>query len=117
MNRVTQSLYGFMFAATCIAMQSAHANGIAKSIQDMDDESRAVVVRELVKSKSYTYGVTPKNRNPKSAVETDEDNVQSGSVKQGCNMEVANTKSEPGRPTARRITVVVTGPIVQVCDK
>jgi hypothetical protein len=118
MTTGTKRLFGtVMLALLC----SAHpeATGLAKSLQDMDDESRAAVVRELVKSKSYTYGVTPKNKSNQISEDDneDEDDADGGKNKKGCHMEVANAKSEPGRPTPRRMVVVVTGPVVQICNK
>lgn len=97
------SLALFVFASTC-----AHAGSIGASIKDLDDGTRASVVKELSKIHRYQ---DDKNGSGASS-------VKPGQTSESCDMNVASQSASPTRaPTPRKAITVVTGNIVQICNR
>jgi hypothetical protein len=92
-----------------LASTSAHAGGsIGASIRDLDEGTRASVVKELSKIHRYEDGRKGHDNSPR----------QSGQTSDSCDMNVASTTSTPSHmPTPRKAITVVTGNIVQICNR
>lgn len=96
------------FALLALASVSAHAGSIGAAIKDLDDGTRASVVKELSKIHRYQGG-----KNESGAA-----TVQPGQTSDNCDMNVASQSTSPTRtPTPRKAITVVTGNIVQICNR
>ncbi|UXI68501.1 hypothetical protein [Tahibacter amnicola] len=84
----------------------AHAGSVASGIKDLDEGTRASVVKEMSKMRLYEDDKLKKQGQRRS-------NSQSGECG---DMNVGNTETRRG-PTPRKVTTVVTGNIVQLCNK
>lgn len=100
--RIVAALLLLAFSAS----SSAGSTGLG--IKDLDDEIRASVVKEMSKMKRYDD--SGKRRRPGVGEREDE--------KDGCNMNVGSASS-PNRtgPAPRRVVTVVTGSVVQLCNR
>ena len=107
------------WAVALMVPQLTQAAGLAESFKDLNDEVRASIVKELVKSRMFdTQDPNKKSSGKKGDSSTDFDDDAGGkNSPNDCNLEIGNAKAEPGRPAPRRVTVVVTGPIIQMCKK
>ncbi|MCW5579110.1 MAG: hypothetical protein KIS89_10735 [Dokdonella sp.] len=92
-----------------LASSTVSAGSIATSLKDLDEGTRASVVKEL--SKIHRYQDNRRDRRHGAAA-TD------GQTGDGCDMNVASqpTPSRTGA-TPRRVVTVVTGNIVQLCNR
>ncbi|MCC7256425.1 MAG: hypothetical protein IT467_10915 [Dokdonella sp.] len=83
------------------------AQSIGRSIRDLDEGTRASVVKEL--SKIHRYQDDKDGKNPAR---------QNGQSSDSCEMNVASpTNSTAGVRTPRKPITVVTGNIVQICNR
>ncbi len=97
----------FLFASS-----AATAGSIASSIKDLDDGTRASVVKELSKIHRYEDRNATRTNSPR----------QHGQSSDSCDMNVASPSNSPTAlpthmPTPRRAVTVVTGNIVQICNR
>ncbi|MBX3689285.1 hypothetical protein [Dokdonella sp.] len=97
-----------LFAFTLLACASAHAGSIGAAIKDLDDGTRASVVKEL--SKMHRYQDDKDGKNPAGT---------RGQSSDSCDMNVnsSNNDARPGMRTPRKPITVVTGNIVQICNR
>jgi len=107
----TTTLQSMLIAAGMLATQAVWAGGgsIGSSIRDLDEGTRASVVKELSKIHRYEDGKNGRQ----SAIRSP------GQTSESCEMNVASPQSNsPTRtPTPRRAVTVVTGNIVQLCNR
>jgi hypothetical protein len=130
-NTVIALFYG------AILTGATNAAGLAEAFKEVNDEVRASIVKELIKSRAYDMEYTQRRAKDKTATEkddanaTDKDRAQRGldrlkdvmgeeeydrpSRTTQCNMEIASQKTETGKPTPRRTVVMITEPIMQIC--
>jgi hypothetical protein len=134
---IKKSLTAAVLACAC--MSGVKAGGLAEAFKDVEPETRASIVKQLIQSRSYDGEYTQRRPKDKGSNEkedpnmSDKDRAQQGldrlrdvmgdgdesydrpSRVAGCNMEVATQKREPGKPTPRRTVVLITEPIMQIC--
>lgn len=90
-----------------LASSAAQASSVGASIKDLDDGTRASVVKEMSKLHRYEDDKAGKNGSSRSANQSN-----------SCDMNVASPAAPTvGMPTPRKAITVVTGNIVQICNK
>lgn len=92
-------------ALLCIASQASAGNsGMAMSTKDLNDDIRATIAKEMAIIQQFD------DKNGNAA-----DDAPSKSRRQnGCKMDVGSVDSP--RPGTRKVTTVVTGSVVQICN-
>ncbi|MBL8299481.1 MAG: hypothetical protein JNN30_14170 [Rhodanobacteraceae bacterium] len=92
---------------TFLISHLAQAGSVASGIKDLDEGTRASVVKEMSKMRLYEDDKQKKQGQRRGGSQTSTD----------CgDMNVGNAESRRG-PAPRRVTTVVTGNIVQLCNK
>ena len=85
------------------------AGSTGLGLKDLDDETRASVIKEMSKMKRYGDGSQHRRNGAQS----------NGNDQNGCNMNVGSAQNQgrPTGPTPRRVVTVVTGSVVQLCNQ
>lgn len=119
---------------------SAHAGKATVDLSGLDDETRALVAKErarvmMIKSdgdkrknqsdKAVSSGGAADSSSESSTAKNDSAagldsrraTVVKGGVTGGCDMNIGNTESRPGSGATRPKPVIITGPVVQLCNK
>jgi hypothetical protein len=127
----------FIGAIVAGAGSSASAAGLAEAFKEVNDEVRASIVKELIKSRAYDMEYTQRRPKEKGTSEKDDANLSDRERAQrgldrlkdvmgeeeydrpsrvtSCTMEIASQEKETGKPSPRRTVVTITKPIVQIC--
>jgi hypothetical protein len=127
----------FFGAIVAGVFSSANAAGLAEAFKEVNDEVRASIVKELIKSRAYDMEYTQRRPKEKPTSDkddsklTDRERAQRGldrlqdamgdeeydrpSRVTSCTMEIAAQEKEAGKPAPRRTVVTITKPIVQIC--
>lgn len=124
---------------------SAHAGKATADLSGLDDETRALVAKErarvmMIKSdgekrkeqsdKASSSSATTSGSSDAATTKTGKSvsdtpsgldsrraTVVNGGVTGGCDINIGNTESRPGLGSARPKPVIITGPVVQLCNK
>ncbi len=92
----------FIAIALCFSALSAHAGSQALSTSELNDETRASIVKQMTTMKRFGQGKPERRRG--------------GGEESSCEMDVGSTDSRRGGSrSARRNVTVVTGDVVQIC--
>ena len=118
---------------------SAHAGKATVDLSGLDEETRALVAKErargmMVQSdgekrlkaadkasngKAADGAAKPETKatDGPSLLDSRRSTVVSGGVTGGCDMNIGNSDSKPGMGSSRPKPVIITGPVVQLCNK
>lgn len=100
---------------TLLMISPCSAGNLAEGTKNLDEETRATIMKEMAKMKRYETGGDP----AQAGGVFRGNQISRGNSREGCNMEVGNASSgdEPSRgPKPRRVVTVVTGSIIQQCN-
>jgi hypothetical protein len=114
----------------------AHAGKAAVDMSGLEEDTRALVAKEraramttqsdgekkLKSADKATNGNAGKDEkaqpaNGSALLDSRRPTVVKGGVTGGCDMNIGNTDSKPGSASAKPKPVIITGPVVQLCNK
>ena len=126
----------FFFVAGLFAACGAHAGKATVDLSGLDEDTRALVAKERARAmttqsdgekklkaadKTTSRSIAADDKAPPSNGSALLDNRRStvikGGVTGGCDINIGNTDSKHGTGSTKPKPVIITGPVVQLCNK
>jgi len=125
-----------LVAGSVIFSGIAHAGKVAVDLSGLEEDTRALVAKERARAMTtqsdgekklkaadkVTGGNTSTDEKTPTAsgsalLDSRRSTVVKGGVTGGCDMNIGNSDGKPGSASAKPKPVIITGPVVQLCNK